>query len=101
MEASQGFSLSLALSLRFLLDFTSCPQPETLRTFPVNSTVTDGDYGDRVGISGVKLVSGHLNIAAALALVPMKRAASEGFGGKSTNFLTNQRDLAPCLVFSK
>lgn len=38
-----------------------------------------------VGISGVKLVSGHLNIAAALALVPTKKAASEGFGGESTS----------------
>eukprot|EP00884_Botryococcus_braunii_P018628 jgi/Botrbrau1/5449/Bobra.27_1s0002.1 len=32
------------------------------------------------GVSGVKLVSGHLNVAAAMNLVPMKRAASEGFG---------------------
>jgi hypothetical protein len=34
------------------------------------------------GVSGVKLVSGHLNIASALALVPLKEAATqEGFGG--------------------
>jgi hypothetical protein len=49
-----------------------------LRNLVVKTKSSCGDMPP--GVSGVKLVSGHLNIAAALALVPMKQAASEGFG---------------------